>query len=587
MDIFSILSLIGGLVLFLYGMDLMGDSLKKLAGGKLESILAKLTSNRFKGFLLGFVVTAVIQSSSATTVMLVGFVNSGIMTLKQTISIIMGANIGTTVTSWLLSTAAIDGTGSLIMKLLKPESFTPVLAVIGFLMIAMAKNDKKKNAGSILIGFAILMFGMEAMGASVEGLKDNPAFTNLLTMFSNNPIMGILVGTIFTAIIQSSSASVGVLQALSLSCIVPYSTAIPVVLGMNIGTTITPIISSISGNTDSKRVAFSCLYIKMIGVAAVAGIFYALNAFVGFDFITERATAFNIAVVHTLFNIVSTIILLPFCALIEKLALKTIKAKKEDEETDTFSVLDERFLEMPSFAVEKSKELVCEMAKLSNKAFELSTQLFENYDDEVFEKVRKLETKVDKYEDKISTYLVQIAEKQIAARESRVVTELLHCIGDIKRISDHALNIAEAAQEIHEKKIDFSERAKADIKIITNAVAEVLNIAIASLVNDDLDAARRVEPLEQVIDRLKRKIKNGHITRLRQGDCTMELGFILSDLLTNYERIADHCSNIAVCFIEMSHDSFETHEYLNNLKSGEETEFKEMYEQYKAKYYMQ
>jgi len=587
MDIFSILSLVGGLVLFLYGMDLMGDSLKKLAGGKLESILAKVTSNRFKGFLLGFAVTAVIQSSSATTVMLVGFVNSGIMTLKQTISIIMGANIGTTVTSWLLSTAGIDGTGSIIMKLLKPESFTPVLAVIGFIMIAMAKNDKKKNAGSILIGFAILMFGMEAMGASVEGLKENATFTNLLTMFSNNPVMGILVGTIFTAIIQSSSASVGVLQALSLSCIVPYSTAIPVVLGMNIGTTITPIISSISGNTDSKRVAVSCLYIKMIGVTIVAGIFYALNAFVGFDFLDTRASAFNIAVVHTLFNIISTIILLPFCALIEKLALRTIKGKKDEEETDAFAVLDERFLSMPSFAVEKSKDLVCEMAAISNESFSLATQLMDNYDDAVFEKVKKLEGKVDKYEDKISTYLVQIAEKQIAAKESRVVTELLHCIGDIERISDHALNIAEVAQEIHEKKIDFSESAKADIKIITNAVAEVLNIAIASLVDDDLDAARRVEPLEQVIDRLKRKIKNGHISRLRQGDCTMELGFILSDLLTNYERIADHCSNIAVCFIEMSHDSFETHEYLNNLKSGEETEFKEMYEQYKAKYYMQ
>ena len=416
MDIFSILSLVGGLVLFLYGMDLMGDSLKKLAGGKLESILAKLTSNRFKGFLLGFAVTAVIQSSSATTVMLVGFVNSGIMTLKQTISIIMGANIGTTVTSWLLSTAGIDGTGSIIMKLLKPESFTPVLAVIGFIMIAMAKNDKKKNAGSILIGFAILMFGMEAMGASVEGLKENATFTNLLTMFSNNPVMGILVGTIFTAIIQSSSASVGVLQALSLSCIVPYSTAIPVVLGMNIGTTITPIISSISGNTDSKRVAVSCLYIKMIGVTIVAGIFYALNAFVGFDFLDTRASAFNIAVVHTLFNIISTIILLPFCALIEKLALRTIKGKKDEEETDAFAVLDERFLSMPSFAVEKSKDLVCEMAAISNESFSLATQLMDNYDDAVFEKVKKLEGKVDKYEDKISTYLVQIAEKQIAAK---------------------------------------------------------------------------------------------------------------------------------------------------------------------------
>ena len=588
MDIFSVLALIGGLVLFLYGMDYMGDSLKKLAGGKLESILAKLTSNRIKGFLLGLGVTAIIQSSSATTVMLVGFVNSGIMTLKQTIGIIMGANVGTTVTAWLLSTAAIDGAGSIVLKLLKPDSFTPVLALIGYLMIVTAKNDRKKSLGGIFVGFAVLMFGMEAMGASVEGLKDDPTFTSLLTMFGENPVMGILVGTIFTAIIQSSSASIGVLQALSLSCIIPYSTALPVILGMNIGTTITPIISSISGNRDSKRVAFSCLYIKMLGVIAVAGIFYAINGAVGFSFIGDRASAFNIAVVHTLFNIISTVILLPFGTLVEKLAVITIKGKKEDDETDAFAVLDDRFLDMPSFAVEKSRELVCEMANISNESFKLATKLLDDYDDDTFNKVRKLETKVDKYEDKISTYLVKIAEKQIPAKDSRVVTELLHCIGDIERISDHALNIAEVAQEISEKKIDFSEKAKADIKIITAAVTEVLEIAINSMEKDDLDAARRVEPLEQVIDRLKRKIKNGHIDRLRQGDCTMELGFILSDLLTNYERIADHCSNIAVCFIEMSHDSFETHEYLNNLKSNdEENGFKEMYQQYKEKYYME
>ncbi|MBE6681977.1 MAG: Na/Pi cotransporter family protein [Ruminococcaceae bacterium] len=586
MDIFMVLALIGGLVMFLYGMDLMGDGLKKLAGGKLESILAKLTSNRFKGFLLGFGVTAIIQSSSATTVMLVGFVNSGIMKLGQTIGIILGANVGTTVTSWLLSTAGIGEGGSMIMKFFKPESFTPLLALLGFLMIASAKNDRRKNTGTILVGFAILMFGMEAMGDSVAALKDNEAFTSLLTMFGNNPIMGILVGTLFTAIIQSSSASVGVLQALALTCAIPYSTAIPLVLGMNIGTTITPIISSVSGNTESKRVAFSCLYIKMIGVAVVAGAFYIINAFVGFDFLKDTASAFNIAVVHTLFNIVSTVILLPFCSLFEKLAIATIKGKK-DEETDTFSVLDDRFLDMPSFAVEKSKDLVCEMANISNESFRLATKLLDEYDDDTFNKVKKLESKVDKYEDKISTYLVKVAEKQIAAKESRVVTELLHCIGDIERISDHALNIAEVAQEISEKKIDFSDKAKQDIKIITAAVTEVLYIAIEAMTNDDLDMAKCVEPLEQVIDRLKRKIKNGHITRLRQGDCTMELGFILSDLLTNYERIADHCSNIAVCFIEMSHDSFETHEYLNNLKSGDVTEFKEMYETYKAKYYME
>ena len=584
MDIFTILSLIGGLVLFLYGMELMGDGLKKLAGGKLESILARLTSNRFKGFLLGLIVTAIIQSSSATTVMLVGFVNSGIMKLGQTISIIMGANIGTTVTSWLLSTADIKGT-AIIMRLLKPESFTPILAGIGLLMTMMAKTDRKKNLGTILIGFAILMFGMEAMSSSVEGLRDNKTFTNMLTMFSN-PIMGILVGTLFTAVIQSSSASVGVLQALAISCVIPYSTAIPVILGQNIGTTITPIISSISGNTESKRVAFTCLYIKMIGVIVVMGIFYLLNEFIGFEFMTQRASAFNIAVVHTLFNILSTIILIPFCSSIEKLAVKTIRSKEEEQEADVFATLDDRFLKMPSFAVEKCKDLVCDMAEISKQAFEKATKLLDDFDMAEFEEVQNLETRIDKYEDKTSTYLVKIAENQMSSKDSKVVTELLHCIGDIERISDHALNIAEAAKEVYDKEITFSPKAKEDIVIITNAVSEILELAITSLVKDDLDVAKRVEPLEQVIDRLKRKIKNGHISRLRQGDCTMELGFILSDLLTNYERISDHCSNIAVCFIEISNDSFETHEYLNQIRVDDTSDFNEMYESYKQKYYI-
>ena len=583
MDIFSILSLIGGLVLFLYGMDLMGDSLKKLAGGKLESILARLTSNRFKGFLLGFIVTAIIQSSSATTVMLVGFVNSGIMKLGQTISIIMGANIGTTVTAWLLSTAEINGT-AIILKLLKPESFTPVLAAVGFIMGLTAKNDKRKNTSLILLGFAILMFGMEMMSSSVEGLRDNETFTNLLTMFSN-PIMGIIVGTLFTAIIQSSSASVGVLQALSLSCVIPYSTAIPVILGQNIGTTITPIISSISGNTDSKRVAFTCLYIKMIGVIVVAGLFYLLNSFMDFAFLTEQASAFNIAVIHTLFNILSTVILLPFCSFFEKLAINTIKGKA-DEEIDTFAALDDRFLEMPTFAVEKCKELVFDMANIANDSLKMATQLMDNFDYESFKKVNELETLIDKYEDKTSTYLVKIAAADLSVKDSKSVTELLHCIGDIERISDHALNLAEVAKEIHEKDITFSERATSDIKIITNAVTEILDITVAALITEDFDKASHVEPLEQVIDRLKRVIKNGHISRLRQGDCTIELGFILSDILTNYERISDHCSNIAVYVIELYQENFEPHEYLNQIKTGG-NEFDELYKSYKQKYYIE
>ncbi len=583
MTIFNVLSLVGGLALFLYGMDLMGDSLKKLAGGKLESILAKLTAKRWTGFLLGLVVTAVIQSSSATTVMLVGFVNSGIMQLGQTISIIMGANIGTTVTSWLLSTADIKGTATLI-KLFKPESFTPILAVIGVIMTMIAKTDKKKNIGFILIGFAVLMFGMDAMSGAVEGLRDNEAFTNLLTMFSN-PIMGILVGTLFTAIIQSSSASVGVLQALALTCGIPFSTAIPVILGQNIGTTITPIISSITGNSDSKRVAFACLFIKMLGVVVVAGIFYALHAVLQFGFMGKEvyASALDIAFVHTLFNILSTIILLPFCSWIEKVAVKVIKSDKDDE-SDVFDVLDDRFLDVPSFAVEQCKALVSDMAKISADTFKKASALVENFDQSVFDEIALLEKTVDKYEDKASTYLVKIAANNMSANDSKVVSELLHCVGDIERISDHALNVAEAAKEIHDKGITFSQKAKDDLNVITEAVSETLDLAVSALVNDNLEDAKRVEPLEQVIDVLKRVIKNGHISRLRQGDCTMELGFILSDLLTNYERVSDHCSNIAVCFIEISNDSFETHEYLNSIKEDDENGFKELYEAYLKKY---
>lgn len=583
MDIFSVLGLIGGLALFLYGMDLMGDSLKKLAGGKLESILARLTSARWKGFLLGLVVTAVIQSSSATTVMLVGFVNSGIMKLGQTISIIMGANVGTTVTSWLLSLADIQGT-AILMKLLKPESFTPVLAAIGVVMVMTAKTDQKRNTASILIGFSLLMFGMEMMSSSVEGLRDNESFTNILIMFSNNPIMGILVGTIFTAIIQSSSASVGVLQALSISCIMPYSMVIPVILGQNIGTTITPILSAINGNTESRRVAISCLYIKMIGVVVVCAVFYAVNAVVGFGFMDARATAFDIAVIHTLFNILSTVILMPFCSFIEKLAIQTFKGSKEEQTHDVFDTLDERFLEMPSFAVEKCRELVCEMATLSYETFTKAAGLLENYDPAIFAEVEEMESRADKYEDKTSSYLIKIAASQMSSKNSKVVTELLHCIGDIERISDHALNIAEAAKEIYDKKITFSQRAKEDIAVIIAATTEILERANSALIHDDVSVAKTVEPLEQVIDVLKRKIKNGHIARLRHGECTVELGFILSDILNNSERVSDHCSNIAVCVIEISNGSFETHEYLQSVKAGGEKEYSDLYDAYAAKY---
>ena len=582
----TLLQLVGGLSLFLFGMDLMGDGLKKLAGGRLESILARLTSNRWMGLLLGFIVTAVIQSSSATTVMLVGFVNSGIMTLGQTISTIMGANIGTTVTAWLLSLKDIKGAE--ILNLLKPENFTPVLAAIGVVITMTSKSDSKRNIATILLGFSVLIFGMEAMSDSVSSFKDNKSFQSLLTMFSNNPVMGIIVGTIFTAIIQSSSASVGILQVIAGSEVfLNHATAIPVLLGMNIGTTITPIISAISGNTDAKRVAASCLYIKMLGVVIVSIVFYALY-YLGtapvVALMEGQASFVSIAIIHTIFNIISTIILIPFCSLIEKLAIKTFKSKKQGEAVDNFAALDDRFLSIPSFAVEKCRELVCDMAKLSKLSMDMATELLSDFSEDKFKKIMDMEKTVDKYEDKTSTYLVKIAANNMSAKDSKAVTELLHCIGDIERISDHAVNIAEAAQEMHDKEIAFSQHAQKDIMVITNAVLEVLELAVNALVDGDLNLATNVEPLEQVIDRLKRKIKGGHITRLRQGDCTMELGFILSDLLTNYERVADHCSNIAVCLIEISHDSFETHEYLSSIKNHNNLTFDELYEHYKEKY---
>ncbi len=583
-SVFMILALIGGLALFLYGMDLMGDSLKKLAGGKLESILARLTSAKWKGLLLGLGVTAVIQSSSATTVMLVGFVNSGIMKLGQTLSVIMGANIGTTVTAWLLTTTDIPDGAGFILELLKPSSFVPVLSLIGLILTMIAKNDRRKNTGYMLLGFAILMFGMDAMSGAVSGLRS--AFNTILVMFEN-PIVGILVGTIFTAIIQSSSASVGVLIALAVSGInMTFSVAFPLLLGMNIGTTITPIISAISGNINAKRVAFSCLSIKMIGVVIVTTVFYILHSFMKFGFMSQDATAVGIAFAHTAFNIISTVILIPFTDAFEKLAVATIKSKKEDPEPDAFATLDERFLSIPSFAVEKCKELVCEMARISKDAYDRASTLFENYNDETFSIVEDLETKIDKYEDKTSSYLVKIATSDMSSKDSKIVTELLHCIGDIERISDHALNIAEAAKEVHDKGVAFSDKAKSDLDIMNSAVNEILQLTIESLETEDVMVASKVEPLEQVIDRLKRKIKTGHIERLREGDCTMELGFILSDLISNYERISDHCSNIAVCFIEIANDSFETHEYLSHVKEDGE-EFKKMYDNYKEKYYIQ
>lgn len=582
MDFFSILSLVGGLALFLYGMDVMGDGLKKLSGSKLEMILSKLTSNRFKGFLLGFLVTAVIQSSSATTVMLVGFVNSGIMKLGQTISIIMGANVGTTVTAWLLSLSGLSG-DTFWIKIFKPSSFTPILAAVGILLNMAGKSDKQKYIGSILLGFSVLMFGMDAMSDAVSGLKDSPPFAKILVMFKN-PVLGILAGTILTAIIQSSSASVGILQALAITGTINFSTAFPIILGQNIGTTITPILSAINGNTDSKRVAFSCLYIKILGVLSVTIPFYLLNSVFTFGFMDDIVSAAYIAIIHTVFNVVSTVILMPFCKPIEKLAKKTIKRKENEKATDIFDTLDERFLSVPGFAVEKCRELVCSMAELAKVSVLDAVELLGGYDKEKANKIKEAEDMVDMYEDKISTYLVHLASKSLSDAESHEVTKLLHVVGDVERISDHSVNILEVAQEIDEKKIIFSEQAYKEIHTITDAVCEILGLATSALVEENCEVAKLVEPLEQVIDRLKSKIKTNHIRRLKDGNCTMEMGFVLSDLLNNCERISDHCSNIAVCILEIANDSFETHEYLSHVKNEGENDFFGRYESYKQKY---
>ncbi len=582
MDIFSVLTLLGGLALFLFGMNYMGDSLKKLSGGQLESILQKLTSNRLKGFLLGLLVTAVIQSSSATTVMLVGFVNSGIMSLSQTIAIIMGSNVGTTITSWLLSTTGISG-DVIWLKLLKPDSFTPVFAMIGIFMTMMAKSEKKKDVGSILLGFAILMFGMETMSGAMSGLKDNESFAQILVMFEN-PVLGILSGTILTAIIQSSSASVGILQALSLTGAIPMSTALPVILGQNIGTTITPILSSINGNTDSKRVAISCLYIKLIGVVVICVIFYALHSIVGFAFMNEKASVFSIALVHTTFNILSTIILIPLCKLIEKLAVLTFKST-ETVKDDKLRILDERFLDMPAFALEKSKELVAEMVKIAESSVNIALDKLFDYDDKSEILVKEQEESVDNYEDKLGSYLVKLAGHKLAPDQANEVTTLLHIIGDIERISDHACNLMEAATEIHKKKIEFSSKAKKEITVAIAAVREIVELSVLAVETEDNAYAMKIEPLEQVIDKLKHRMKKKHIERLQNNECTIELGFVYSDIITNVERIADHCSNIGVAVLQREEASFEPHEYLSHVKHDGENNFITQYNAYKEKYY--
>ena len=589
MNIFGILSMIGGLALFLYGMDAMGAGLSKLSGGRMERLLEKLTSKRIMAVLLGAGVTAVIQSSSATTVMVVGFVNSGIMKLNQAVGIIMGANIGTTITSWLLSLTGIQGS-SFVLQMLKPSSFSPILAVIGVGLIMFTKNEKKKDIGSIFIGFAILMYGMEAMSGAVAPLADNEKFTGILTMFSN-PLLGLLAGTILTAVIQSSSASVGILQALCATGAVNFSTALPIIMGQNIGTCITAIISSIGTSKNAKRTAAVHLFFNIIGTIIFMVVFYTLNVFVHFQFLNTAASPAGIAVIHSLFNIGATILLFPFANLLEKMAIFVIPDKESEmEEMEEEKInpdlarLDERFLDKPGFAMEECRSVAINMARKSQKAMNLAIDLLGEYSDKTADRVEKLENQIDQYEDALGTYLVKLSGRELSIKDSRVLSVLLHCIGDFERISDHAVNIRDAAVEMHKKDLKFSEKAKQELRVFSNAIRDILDRAVMAFETGDVELAKEVEPLEQVVDALNKEEKQRHINRLRTGTCTIELGFILSDISTNFERAADHCSNIAVCLLQVDEGGFDTHEYLDILKEENSEEFQHEYMELSERY---
>ena len=569
MDIFSVLTMVGGLAMFLYGMDAMGDGLSKLSGGKLESILEKLTSNRLMAVLLGAGVTAVIQSSSATTVMVVGFVNSGIMKLSQAVGIIMGANIGTTMTSWLLSLVEVEGT-NFVMQMLKPTSFSPLLALIGIIMIMTAKDDgsKKKDVGTILMGFAILMFGMDTMSGAVKPLANDPNFTGILTMFSN-PILGVIAGAVLTAIIQSSSASVGILQALCATGAMNFGSALPIIMGQNIGTCITAVMSGMGANKNAKRASMIHLYFNLIGTVVFLVVFYLINAFVHFEFLNGPASATGIAVVHSIFNITCTVCWFPFANLLVKLAEITIPDKDDEKDTkESFAILDERFLEQPAFAMELCRKEAVKMAELAKDAIYIALDNVGKYKEEDYKRVRKIEMEVDKYEDALGSYLVKLNNKDLSPRDSRSVSVILHCINDFERISDHAVNIIESAKEMHDKKLSFSANAMKEFDVFVAAVHKIVHMAVHAYADNDLENAKMVEPLEQVINGLNAEMKQRHIRRLRKGKCTIELGWVLQDLLTNIERVSDHCSNIAICIIEVTEDEFDTHNYLEELKEN-------------------
>ncbi len=586
MDLFDILSLICGLALFLFGMNIMSSALEKCAGSKLKNILASMTSSPMKGFFLGLVVTAVIQSSSATTVMVVGFVNSGIMTLHQAVGVIMGANVGTSVTSWILTLTQVDG-DNLFIKLLKPSSFVPILALIGIILFMFQKNARKKDVGLIMLGFAVLMTGMDAMSDAVSGLKDVPEFAELFVTFSN-PILGVVVGAVVTAIIQSSSASVGILQALSSTGAISVGACIPIIMGQNIGTCVTAMISSVGTSQNARRAAVVHLSFNTLSTVIILTVYSIINAIKELPFDGMQASAFTIAVTHTVFNILAVCIMMPCTKLLEKLAVVLVRDKAGDKDKkEKTEMLDERLMGTPSVAIERCRTVTVTMAEEAVSSVKDAMALIsDGYDEKKVSDIRESEGVVDVYEDKIGSYLVKLSSLSMTEQDSNESNKLLHLISDFERISDHALSIVGSAEEIHDKKLEFSGEAKREMSVLISAVNEILDITFDAFRANDLDRAVTVEPLEQVVDELKEYMRKQHIRRLRKNECTIEMGFVQTDLLTDLERISDHCSNIAACILEMAHDNMDMHKYLNRVKAGKVQEYNHYYEYYMMKYAM-
>ena len=587
MDIFDVLSMVGGLALFLYGMHIMGDALAKMSGGKLEKVLERLTSNKWSAVLLGAGVTAVIQSSGATTVMVVGFVNSGIMKLNQAVGIIMGANIGTTATSWLLSLSGIDG-GSFFLQMLKPTSFTPILAVIGAILVVFCKSEKKHNIGTILLGFAILTYGMTAMSSAVEPLKDVPQFTQILTKFEN-PLLGVIAGFVLTTIMQSSSVSVGILQALCSTGAVSYALALPIIMGQNIGSCTTAMISSVGASKDAKRAAAVHFYFNVIGTVVFMLVFYISNAFVHYAFLPQAANEVGIATIHSIFNIAATIVLLPLSGFLEFLAVKTIK--DDDEEEDELSkhdkvlqLLDPVFLERPGFAIMQCRKVASEMAELSMKSVGRAVGLLTAYDEEIAERIRKEEDTVDKYEDQLGTYLLRLSTKDLSKEDGHRLSLMLHSLGDIERISDLAVNILLAVEQMHKKELIFSKKAMDELAVYSKALKDILTMTVDAFEQNDRYKAALVQPLEELMDDMNKELKKRHVKRLRKGKCTIELGLSLSDISDTYERISDHCSNIATCVIQVEDDELDAHEHRKEVKEQDAKWYDEQYRAYEQKY---